>query len=29
MLIYSKSVRDNISADVLQQLKQELENAND
>jgi len=29
MLIYGKSVRDNISADVLKQLKQELENATD
>jgi hypothetical protein len=29
MLTYGKSVRDNISSDVLRQLKQELENAAD
>ncbi len=29
MLIYGKSVRDNISSDVLRQLKKELENAAD
>ena len=29
LLIYAKSVRDNIAAGVLRELKQEIENADD
>lgn len=29
LLMYAKSVRDNIPADILRELKQEIENAND
>jgi len=29
LLIYAKSARDNVPADVLKQLKQEIENAHD
>ena len=29
LLIYAKSVRDNVSASILKQLKQEIENAHD
>ncbi len=29
LLMYAKSVRDNIPADILRALKQEIENAND
>jgi hypothetical protein len=29
LLIYAKSARDNVPADVLKQLKQEIDNAHD
>lgn len=29
ILIYAKSARDNVTADILKQLKQEIENAHD
>ena len=29
LLIYAKSARDNVSANVLKQIKQEIENADD